>query len=265
MKRFIKNACLTVTILFFCSLSVCLAQDDLNKLMLKKGKLIVQINAGTAVGQIQTIKYRLEQVKLSKPYDLHDDKPPLENVFRLVVVTDKPLPTGFYSIWLDDRQIDAYTIKPNAIAIIIYERTLPDSMIKLSISQRQERKPELRTVLTGTLSVPSEYAVPLEEIQANQPIIKLRRLAGRFPRVEIRIENVRGCAVTGGSIPLLLEIDGYDFNLGCDRDTLIISRLTIQDFAELRDGAEIAVKFATGSIDTNQRRVLGRLNKNVLE
>lgn len=266
MKSFVKNIGLTIFLMFFGGLSICLGQDAPNNLVLKKGKIISKENSANSAGEVEIIQYRLEQVKLTKPLEIQEGEPPLESAFRIVIVTAKPLPFNDYSIWIDDNQKDAYQIKPNAVAILIYARTLPNGTIKLALSKRSERNPESRLVLPGTLYVPSEYATSQTEIGANLPRIQLRRLSARFSRIEIRIENSGGrcSALAYSNIPLALEIDGRDFMIGCDGDDVVVSGFSIEDFAQLRDGAEIALKFGYGR-SARDRRVVGRLNKNLVQ
>jgi len=266
MKGLVNKTVLTICLLCLGAVSICLAQDDLNKLLLKQGKVIAEVSAGTASGPIEVTRYRLEQVKLTKPFDLRDNLPPLESVFRLVIVTAKSLAIDDYGIWLDDVQKPAYQIKPNAFAIIIYERSLPDSTIKMAISKRSEKSRDLRSVVSTLLSVPAEYAASPSEMDGNRRIITLRRSSGRVPGVEFIIDNMKPtCSIVGSNNPVVLEIDGNNVGYQCDDNDMLIAWVSNESFNRFRDGAEIAFKFGGGREAGNNRSVVGLLNKRSLE
>lgn len=262
MNSFVKKISFMSFMVFSLSVSICLGQNDPNNLFTKKGKLISKQNSAVSDGKIEITQYRIEQVKLTQPLDKGANKPSLENVFRIVIVTAKPLPFDDYSIWTNYIQTDAYLIKPNAVAIIIYARTLPNDSIKLALSKRSESDLDSRLVLPGTLSVPSEYATSFEEMQASLPIIELRRIGNQIPYTEIRIK-IPGSECRIGNALIVLEISGKEFAIDCD-DEVFIYRFTTQEFSQLIDGAEIIIKSGVGR-ESRNRGVVGRLNKSQVQ
>jgi hypothetical protein len=248
---------LITLLVIFCNLSICLAQGDDYE---RKGSVISKGSNRTPVGELKVTTYRLEVIKLTKPFNLGDDKPPIETAFLIVIMTDEPLPFGNVSVWLDDKEIQPKRIQPNAFAIILYARTLQNGMT-LALSKRGERDLTARSVLPETLNVPDAYATSLQEIEENRPVIQLRRLA-RIPRIQIRIKIPNRRCVTGNNV-LVVEIDGKEFDAGCD-DGVITRMLLDEEFAQLRDGAEIALKYGFGR-NARNRRIVGRLDKSSLD
>lgn len=262
MKSFVKNISFVSFLIFFCGLSICSAQDDSNELFLKKGKLISKENSVISDGKIEITQYRIELVKLTKPFDMGSDKPPLENVFRIVIVTAKPLPFEDYSIWIDYNQKDAYQIKPNAVAIIIYAKTLPNGTIKLALSKRSERNLDSRLILPGTLNVPSQYATSFEEIEASLPVITLRRINLGYPLIELSVK-IPGMPCRVMNVPFLVAIDDRIYDSSC-KGNAFINVFTTEQFNQIRNGAEIVLKHGG---DSNARiiRAIGFLDKNSMQ
>lgn len=252
-----RNSLLITLLILFCNLSICVAQGDDYE---RKGSVISKGSNKTPVGDLKVTTYRLELIKLTKPFDLGDEKPPIETAFRLVIMTDEPLPFGNVSVWIDEKEIQPKRIQPNAFAIILYARTLQDGMT-LALSTRVEKDLTARSILPETLNVPDAYATSLQEIAENRPVIQLRRLT-RIQRIQIRIKIPNSRCATTNNI-LVVEIDGKEFDAGCDGDA--ITRLLLdEEFVQLRDGSEIALKRGFGR-DARNRRVVGRLDKSSLD
>jgi hypothetical protein len=76
--------------------------------------------------------------------------------------------------------------------------------------------------------------------------------------VEIRVESPQLQCSIAVNVPTVLEIDCKDFGGGCSH------WFSNEEFAQLRDGAEIIIKRGFGRDATN-RRVVGRLDKSRLE
>lgn len=259
-----KNLGLTALILLLC-LSIGFAQGNDERGYNIEGKLISQGGSKSPTGELAVTNYRLEEIKLDKPFDLRDQKKPIEKAFRLVINTKKPLPLNGALVWIDEFNSPARYIRPNAAAIIIYERTLPNGAT-ISLSLPGNTDSNSRSTFSETISVPFEYATPWEEIQARTPVIKLRKINNSIFKVQIRIERaMESCAGSvGRNLPLMLEIDGDDYNVGCDEETVVTHRFTAEDFDYLKDGSEIYFKFGWGA-NASRRRVIGRLNKNIFE
>jgi hypothetical protein len=250
---------LIALLVFFCNLSVCLAQDGDYE---KKGRLISKGSNTTPVGELKVTTYRLEVIKLTKPLDRKDSKPPLETAFRLVIMTDEPLPVGSYNIWIDDVEYQAHQVQPNAVAVIKYVRTLPNGVM-LALSKWGEKDLTARSVLPETLNVPDAYTTSLQEIEENRPVIKLRRLTNSTTiEIRVKVPNVR-CTIANN--PLVIRIDSPAFSgIGlCDGD-VFIHWLPVEKFAQLSDGAEILLAKGSGR-ELRHRRVVGRLDKSSLD
>lgn len=250
---------LTIFLWLFGGLSVCWAQESSMSIYTIKGKLISKGSNTNPVGELKVTTYRLEQIELTKPFDMRDGKPPIETAFRLVLKTKQPLPLGDFSIWLDDFQHYAFQTQPNAFAIVIYARTLPDGKVKLALSKRGENDLASRSVSPEILTVPSDYATPSEEIEANRPIIKLRRLPNRNTFIELKIE-IPGTKCVMADIPFIIEVNGQAFSTFCEGDAMF-AILSSEEFAQLRNGAEISVKLGKST----NRRIVGYLDKNSLQ
>ncbi len=252
----------------FCCLSICFAQDDHNDLYLKKGKIIFEEKSTASFGEIEVTQYRIEQVELTKPMEMPKGEMPLETAFRIVVTTAKPLPFNDYSIWLDESQYNAYPLKPNELAIIVYAKTLPSGVSELAISKRSEQDLETRLVLPDKLQVPTEYATPLNEIAARAPVITLRRLQRREVVLIEFIVNIPGvpCPLPQNSIKYI-ALDGkmygeFSCKDGENEDAPFHHLITVEQFAQIRNGAEITLR--GGSSKNKILMKLGTLNKDLI-
>lgn len=261
MLNFIKNVGLLIVIALSFQ-TICTAQ--ISSEFTVKGQLISKGSNKTSNGEFNVTTYRLEEIELTQPIDLRDEKPPIKKAFRLIVMTGKPLPIGDFSVWVDDAQQYGMQIRPDAVAIVIYARTLTNGAT-IGLSKREEIYLTERSILLETLSVPSDYATPLEELQARTPIIKLRRLAQGVRPIELRIERFGTKCIVSAAIPHVLEIDGEDYNVGCaDRAEVFIYSFSVEDFDQIRDDSEVVIKRGWGR-DGRNRRVVGRLNKSSIE
>lgn len=260
MMQNLGNTIVVTLIVLFCNLSICFAQSNANK-DTNKDKVISKGRNKNPVGELGVTTYRLEQIKLEKPVNLKDDKPPIETAFRLVILTKETLPVGSYSIWVDNLQWNALVIKPNAVAIIIYSRTL-QSGVTLALSKKGNDELNNRSILPEQLFVPSSYATPFEEIQTSLPTIELRRIVIQNPLTEIRIMFPnRQCSI--GNVTTVIEISNKEFSMDCD-DEVFIYQFTTEEFSQLVDGAEIILKYGFGRNASN-RNIIGRLNKSQVQ
>jgi hypothetical protein len=115
--------------------------------------------------------------------------------------------------------------------------------------------------LSGTLSVPLDYATPIEEILANRPVIKLRRIPPTNGGIELRVEVPR-IPCQEKAIPLFLEIDGQMQSTNCSGKAYI-NWFTPEQFAKLRNGAEIKLKRGFGP-NAPSLLIVGTLDKSAL-
>jgi hypothetical protein len=264
MLHKILNSAFVFVAIFCCSASICFAQGTFSEYKNSeyKGKGIA-ISAGSnsaPSGRFGVISYRMEEIKLPKPFELGDNRPPIENAFRLVVITDKKMPMETFSIWLGDTPMDATQIGPRAVAAIIYSRTLINGS-KLALSAKGVTDSSALSVLPESLFVPPPYATSSEEIAARTPIIVLKRLATNFPLIELRIENTGGTCTIGGML-LSIEVGDEDLGVDCNGNSYV-TRLSLAEFGLLVNGSEVALRY--GSRREGRRRVIGRLNKGLLQ
>lgn len=259
MKIHVKSVIITLSLLFLGS-TLCLSQGSLEDFK-RTGKLLSESENTAPAGKLGIISYRLEELKLSKPFDLSDGKPAIENAFRLVVLTAQKLPLDTFNIWLDDAPRQAIQITPKSVALIIYARTIPDGMT-IALSTTSERELQDRSILSDRLIVPFPYATSPQEIASSQPVISLRRLDTDSPLIELRVDIPNRPCVIGNAVKVF-EIDGLELNADCDRDA-IIRLFSVTEFARLRDGAEIKFKYGYGR-ESSSGFVLGRLNKSSIQ
>src|SRR5215203_509648 len=97
-RRTIKTVYVALIWLVGC-LSFSLAQD-IN--YTKKGKILSEGETPTTGGEVEVKAYRLELIKLDKPFPVAGKKQPLEKAFRLVLVTKDDLFLDDISFWIDD-------------------------------------------------------------------------------------------------------------------------------------------------------------------
>ncbi len=231
------------------------------------GKLISAGKNSTPVGPLKAKSYRLEKVKLAKPFESVETdgtKRRLETAFRLKVTLDSP-PNNNYLIWVDDVPWDAYSsgyetvTGENSISLLLYAPTVPfedGSTVAISTSGR---KFEL-TILPEKLFVPPEMrSKPVPE-SARMHITSIRSgliitETKRRPVVWITISSPFAFPILN-SAPTL-EIWDKVFQ-GGTRGNEASFIMGADDFAQLKDGAQVILN---GWI----RGAVGRLNKNMLD
>ncbi len=258
----LKKLCLLFHFAVFGSLSVCLAQANSQNLHIKQGTIIHEEERTASNGRITVIGYRLEQVRLAKPWGGgHKGEPsPLESIFRVVIKTSNDLPKNLYSVWLDENQINAYQTRPNEVVILIYTKTLPNGIIKLGLSSRVEADGVTRFILPGTLYVPPEFATPNDEIEAAKPVITLRRLSPKNPTVELAVKL--STPTCNDNSFLTIEIDSQELNTFCSGG-LLSAWIPEEIFTRLRNGADIIIKRGAGR-NSKVLFTAGQLNKTSL-
>ncbi|HMO82529.1 MAG TPA: hypothetical protein PKD24_17275 [Pyrinomonadaceae bacterium] len=260
MFKKIVNLLIFASLGFFVGLSICSAQNETG-LHMKKNDVISKGSNNSPVGELGVTTYRLEKIRLETPLDLKDGMPPIDYAFHLLIITDKELPVSGFSIWLNDTQLSASATDSKLVGAMLYRRALPDGAT-LGLSKYGEDEIVDRSILPEKLNVPSEYAISLEELEPAQVVIKLLRRSLRVPVMELRLDIPEMPCYIGG-IGFLIEIDGRNFNSSCAGRSMFLS-FSIEEFAKLRDGAEVAVKRGAGR-ESAGRRVVGRLNKSTIE
>jgi len=234
------------------------------------GKLISAGKNSTPVGPLKAKSYRLEKVKLAKPFESVETdgtKRRLETAFRLKVTLDSP-PNNNYLIWVDDVPWDAYSsgyetvTGENSISLLLYAPTVPfEDGSSLAIST-SGRKFEL-TTLPEKLFVPPEMrSKPVPE-SARMHITSIRSgliitETKRRPVVWITISSPFAFPILN-SAPTL-EIWDKVFQ-GGTRGNEASFMMGADEFAQLRDGAQVILN-GPGPI---RGWAVGRLNKSMLD
>jgi hypothetical protein len=266
MKNQLRTSIQVCFIVLSFLLSVCYAQHGF-KTLRADGRVISEGRNTTPVGTLKAATYRLEMVRLERPFAMGRDEPPLDEVFRLKVKTSEPLPMEVFAIWINEVEYPAVQVEPKAVAVLLYRRTL-DSGMTLGLSIQGKIEIADRSVLPETLYVPPEYVTPSDELEARQPRVKLTRLshsrASGGAMVKLEIENagfgLGSCENTNSGCDYFIEMDGR--RLGID------NTFSLQEFAQLRDGAEIVVKrgrhLGRPLREPATVRTLGRLEKSRL-
>lgn len=261
MIRFLLNFISVGFVLLCAGLLLCPAQNSRKADYTRKG-VVISEGRNSNTGDPEVNGYRLEVFELARPFNMGDGKPPLESAFRLVIVTKDDISLNDFSIWMDDFPYTAVQVGSNELAILIYGWSLPDQTIKLGLSKRGKNDPADRTILSGTLSVPSGYATPIEEILANQPVIRLRRIPPTNTGVELRVEVPRiPCEMK--AIPVSLEVDGHTQSTFCD-GAAYINWFSPEQFVQLRNGAEIKLRRGGGR-NARLLLIVGTLDKTAVQ
>jgi hypothetical protein len=128
------------------------------------GEVLSAGNNSLPVGTLKAKTYRLEKVKLLKPFESMESngsRRQLESAYRVKIVLDAS-PDNDYFIWIDDIPLRAYTsgyldlTGENSISVLLYGTTVPfDDGASLGIST-YSRKYEL-TMLPEKLTVPIKF------------------------------------------------------------------------------------------------------------
>jgi hypothetical protein len=233
------------------------------------GQVISSGKNAVPIGSLKVKTYRLERVKLAKPYEMVEadgTKRRLETAFRLTITLGS-IPASEYFIWVDEVPYQAYgsgheqVNGENSISFLLYGPTLPfENGSSLAIS-KYSRRFELTTL-------PEKLMVPLD--------VRAKPVADN---AGIRIKSIRSGVITVGtesrrvvwftislpiafpalnSVPTLHIWDktfqggtqGYEasFMIGAD------------EFAGLKDGAQVIMR-GPGVFGG----VAGRLNKSMLD
>lgn len=263
MLRTVKNLLLVASVVCYWGISYCPAQDA-EPLIVKKGQVVSKGSNKTPSGALGVTTYTLEVITPARNEN-YENKFPENKFFRLTIKTDKKLPLESFSIWIDGREnYGAVRVGQKSVALVMQAKSLPSGS-SLGLSIRGKKDPADRSLLPETLFVPPEYATPLSEIEANKPVIKLRRLRDT---IELRVEFPNGSPCRGtASLSPELEIEGFrrpeDVALFICTGRGFATWLLPEELGRIADGAEIRMKTYSG--DDVTTKVIGRLDKSTLQ
>jgi hypothetical protein len=234
---------------------------------LAPGEVLSAGNNTKPVGPLKAKTYRLEKVKLAKPFETVDTdgtKHRLESAFRLTVILDSP-PNADYFIWIDDVPWRAYSsgderlTGENSISLLRFAPTVPfgnGSTLAISISGR---KFDLTTLPEKLIVPPEVRAMPVPD-DSRMHIKSIRSaliISGtkRRPVVWVTISSPITFPIMN-SAPTL-EIWDKVF-LGGTSGNEASFMMGAEEFAQLKDGAQVILN---GPISG----AVGRLNKTMLD
>jgi hypothetical protein len=231
------------------------------------GQVLSEGKNSAPVGPLKAKTYRLEKVKLAKPFESvgpNGTKRRLESAFRVKVTLDSP-PNNDYFIWIDDVPWRAYTsgyerlTGENSISLLLFSPTVPfDNGSTVAIST-YSRKFDL-TTLPEKLVVPADVRAKPVADDSRMHIKSIRSaliISGtkRRPVVWITISSPITFPIMN-SAPTL-EIWDKVF-LGGTSGNEASFMMGAEEFAQLKDGAQVILN---GPISG----AVGRLNKTMLD
>ncbi|MGH9929088.1 MAG: hypothetical protein ACREA9_07660, partial [Pyrinomonadaceae bacterium] len=223
----------------------------------------------TPVGSLKAISYRLEKVKLRKPFETAEPngtKRQLETAFRIKITLDSP-PNNDYFIWIDDVPCRAYpsgyeaVTGENSVSFLLFSPTVPFNHESTLAISTYSRKFEL-TTLPEKLLVPADVRRSPVSGGARLQIKSIRSaliVSGKKARpvVWITIGSPFSFPVMN-SVPTL-EIWDKTFAGGTNGDEASFM-MGLAEFAALKDGAQVILN-GPGPIGGT----VGRLNKSMLD
>lgn len=231
------------------------------------GQVVSSGKNAVPVGPLKVKTYRLESVKLAKPFEREErdgTKRWMETAFRLTITLGSPPPDGYF-IWVDDVPWLAYpsgyeTLNgENSISVLLSIPTVPfEDGSSLAIST-YSRKFELTTL-------PEKLVVPLD-VRA-KAVAEEARLRIKEIRSEVIVDGKQARRIVWitisspmkfpiqNDIPILHIWDKafQGGSNGCEASFMIGA----DEFARLKDGAQVILSGPIGG-------VVGRLNKSMLD
>jgi hypothetical protein len=219
------------------------------------------------VGASKLLTYKLEEVQLENLVELEirGKKQRLSSVLRLTITSEAI--QGAHSIWVDDALLPSFGLGRNAIATLIYDRSIIRDGAEISVSNGKEF-----VTLPERLRLPVEFKNAIEPlVEGGNSIISIHsalRITGSEgqPLIQIELQTNRPFPVRNAALQAQIGRQFFlnELGVGPDHRTLTIS-LTPKAFAELRDGAEVIAFFNSPDRSGASAREIwyfGRLNKN---
>lgn len=134
--------------------------------------------------------------------------------------------------------------------------------MRLALSKIGETDLRSRSVVPEALHIPNEFATTADELKALEPVISLRRIRSKNSSAIFLSVDIPGTDCIEGGSYFAISIDGRDGGTMCDGDIYLVT-LSEEEFAKLRNGAEIALRRGPRR-SPDFFRVVGTLKKDSL-
>lgn len=267
-----------VTLIIFCIMIVTKGQEPpamrsvpdsipVEKIRKAPGKLLSEGHSQKPSGELRVIRYRLEEVALPQALEIHSVKSNIriDNAFRLTVLLDDPV-DDVYTIWIDDEGYPAVMTKKNELScIIIGNRGLENNAL-ITVKRGVGCAISARSTLTEKLSVPNHLRRTNSSTKAENFVSAIRRLPGSTAisnDAGIELELISSVPLPQRNEGMVLQIGEQEFEREPYRAArqVLRFRLSAEEFARMRDGDVIKVKYGSCSLGGVR---FGRLDKGAL-
>lgn len=232
------------------------------------GKLLAEGNNMIPVGELKVKSYRLEEVKLPKPLELsiQGRKERVESVLRLTITLESFL-NGIYTIWLGEEPLTGVPIKEDELSVLIYDRALLEDGTTIAVSN-DTLGSQSRTILPEKLYLPPQVRSTIPPKNDDGALTRIRRIniGGGRSRVEMELTSNEEFQIRNAF--RMIQIGEREFFGGSTlrgNPRKLIIQLTSEEFAQLKDGDRIYVKYGYGESALRGAQKFGRLNKSLLE
>ena len=232
------------------------------------GKLLAEGNNMVPVGELKVKSYRLEEVKLPKPLELsiQGRRARVENVLRLTITLESFL-NGIYTIWLGEEPLTGVPIKEDELSVLIYDRALLEDGITIAVSN-DTLGGQSRTILPERLYLPPQVRSTIPPRNDDGSLTRIRRINIGSGRSFVEMELTSDQEFQIRNAFRMIQIGEREFFGGSTvrgNPRKLIIQLTPEEFAQLKDGDRIFVKYGYGESALRGAQKFGRLNKSLLE
>lgn len=241
---------------------------DFDRLHTAPGKVLSRGHNQTPVGALRAKAYRLEEVPLDEPFEavVRGASKRVDKAHRLTVTLDSTV-NGPYLIWVgEDAFYAAHTAPGEVSSVILGAAVAFDEGAVVAVSRGANVcDAEALSTLPERLSVPPglRRARPAEGGEANA-VRALRSLpAAERGSPDVELELSTDLQWPPRNQTMVLQIGAREFERDADvRGTTLAFRLTAEEFAAVKDGEPVRVKYGRCTLGGVR---FGRLDKGLLD
>jgi hypothetical protein len=255
----ICSSILLATVIFACSnVSAITLQDDSESGLRKaRGRLISEGHNTTPVGRRKLLSYKLEELDLPQPKEIiaNGKKRLVTTVLRLTIRGNGHQPNS--AIWIDDVLFSSpWEVDGSSIATLIYDLSLLRDGATISVAADGQIYD-----LPEPLRLPASFKTSDDDVGSGDRITlrTLLRVNGNDRQRSVVVHLfTKPLPVINSSYSLQIGRKFFSPLLGTHNEYRV--EMSMQDFAELKDGARVSIN--VGSLVV---AYIGRLDKRMLD